>query len=163
MSQEHSPATNGADAIRRALEYFEQPKKVGSWEYNETSKEKIITGLKDGLSALSETPRKPIAWRWRIVSTDEIPWLYATEKPNNLNDELFWDVEPLFAASVPSATPLSGARVHLEHGWITVRTESGWLLWSSKGSRIPSAGFSLDEVLAEAVKNAVAAPRREEA
>jgi hypothetical protein len=47
-----------------------------------------------------------------------------------------------------------GAKLYLEHGWLTIRNETGWRLWSSKGSRIPESGFLLSEVLKEALAEA---------
>lgn len=119
MSQEQSPATShAANPLLEFLVCIERLHSGGVFDLTDSPKSYIenvkrlarntrmaVAITPDAMlqTTRSETPQKPIAWRWRIVSTDEIPWLYATEKPNNLNDELFWDVEPLFAASAHSA------------------------------------------------------------
>jgi hypothetical protein len=48
---------------------------------------------------------------------------------------------------------LDGCVLHVEHGWITIRTETGWLLWSDrKGSLDTIEGAELVPILSKAIK-----------
>ena len=52
-----------------------------------------------------------------------------------------------------------------EHGWLCVRDEKGWLLWSAEVASLPVKGMTIRSIVMEAVKNQhvrmPANPRRE--
>lgn len=46
-----------------------------------------------------------------------------------------------------------GVRLYVEHGWLCIRTETGWLLWSKKCSDIDNTkGTDFAAVLTEAAQ-----------
>jgi hypothetical protein len=64
-----------------------------------------------------------------------------TMKPND---------EPVTVAGVVSSDFL-GSVLRIEHGWLTIRTETGWLLWTKKCSDInDSKGEDFSDVVARA-------------
>lgn len=49
----------------------------------------------------------------------------------------------------------SGTTLSVEHGWLCIRNETGWLLWSEKIDKIPARGLFLADIVAEANRNAL--------
>jgi len=54
---------------------------------------------------------------------------------------------------------IDGAAVTVEHGWICVRNDTGWLLWDRKISDTPPSGWELGTILKIAGQNAPAKPQ----
>ena len=48
---------------------------------------------------------------------------------------------------------MHGATLSDEHGWLCIRNNTGWLLWSKKLVEFPAHGLSLHTVLVEARRN----------
>jgi len=40
-------------------------------------------------------------------------------------------------------------KITVEHGWLCIRHEPQWLLWSKKMEEVPPMGFTLESVKAE--------------
>jgi hypothetical protein len=40
-----------------------------------------------------------------------------------------------------------------EYGWLCVRDEKGWLLWSAEAVAMPTKGHTIRSIVMEAVKN----------
>lgn len=57
------------------------------------------------------------------------------------------------AAGTDSLDTADGMRLSYEHGWLCLRDEKGWLLWSVEGNAMPDKGLFLRGVIMEAVKN----------
>lgn len=56
-----------------------------------------------------------------------------------------------------------GARLSEEHGWLCIRTESGFLLWSSKLTDIPASGYYLSGILSSLNADRPTNPRQSNA
>lgn len=52
-------------------------------------------------------------------------------------------------AAVRSTVLLGDFRLSIEHGWLCMRTATGWLMLERKLSEIPPAGIALDEIETE--------------
>lgn len=48
-----------------------------------------------------------------------------------------------------------GVTISEEHGWICIRTDTGWLMWSAKISKMPAKGLFLASVLTEALSESL--------
>jgi hypothetical protein len=62
---------------------------AGSWDGSDWILNEIEKALVSSVGA-------PVAWRWQIKGAG---WIYGPTKPNNLNPNLPWEVEPLYAQS----------------------------------------------------------------
>ena len=51
------------------------------------------------------------------------------------------------AARSETAEWMEGVRLSVEHGWICVRAEGGWLLWTAKIEDMPSVGLLLEDAM----------------
>lgn len=57
------------------------------------------------------------------------------------------------ASGTDSLDACDGMYLSFEHGYVCVRDEHGWLLWSAEGDAMPFKGQSLRSVIMDAVKN----------
>lgn len=68
--------------------------------------------------------------------------------------------------SMSGTTPYdipNGCRLSEEYGWLCIRTDEGWLLWSAKITDMPAKGFYLSGVLSSLKGPLPVNPRKEDA
>ena len=54
-------------------------------------------------------------------------------------------------------------KVYNEHGWLTIRTDKGWLLYEAKIDKIPSSGIDVEEIEKVVKRNLASDPHKETA